>query len=355
MRVAVGALVSIVLASCGGVTDEPTLTTKRQAIINGTPSAADQNYVVQISMESTSGTGNYLHLCTGTLIAKNIILTARHCVGEPSADDLSVTDYAPNKLFFYFGQDGSKKVNDKAPAEARGAKLFTNGKTSLSPDIALVLLDREIEEAVAPIASIRLEGGAVKGEKLDIVGFGVTEQNQYPARRYERKGVTVAAKGPGRTAGSLFDLEKGEFQFGEAACVGDSGGPALAAGTNAVVGVASRVSNGKKKNESFPNETCMGPETEDVYVDLTVARAFIDAAFAEAGQEPWIEGEPSPAEKAAAAAAEEEQKRKAAAATTGEDPACSIAHRRTPSRAPVMLFAFTAFAVSLLLLRRRPY
>jgi len=325
------------------------ITTPASAIIKGAPSPKSQDYVVQISIEQG---GKYIHLCTGTLVAKNLILTARHCVGEPGADDISITDYPASKLLFFFGVEGSKKVSDKAPVEAKGTKLFTNGKKTMSPDIALVQLDKEMSAADQPIAPIRLEGGAVKGETLNVVGYGVTEKHVYPSIRLERKGVTVATKGPGKSAGSLFDLEAGEFQFGEAACLGDSGGPALSPTTNAVVGIASRVTNGQPRDESLLAQNCVGAEAEDVYTDLTPAKSFIQAAFDEVGAEPWIEGEPSPAEKAQKAA-EEEAARTAATSSpsnaTKDDGGCALSAPRSSSSASLL----AALAVLLAVISRR--
>jgi secreted trypsin-like serine protease len=293
---------TLALASCSGgdaptVTETEATSSASQAIVNGTASTNAQDFVVQIAIEQK---GKMIPFCSGTLVAKNLVITARHCVGDFGPDKESITDFPASKLKFYFGTGAGPKTINKDP-EAQGLKIFDDGKKSLVPDIALVQLDREVD---LPVVPIRLESGAVKGELIDIVGYGVTEQGSYPRARQQRKGVKVAKIGPGRS--KLFDLTAGEFQFGEAACAGDSGGPALSSDTGALVGVASRVSNGTARsdgNASF----CIGNATEDVYTDLTPAKAYIDAAFEAAGATPWLEGEPSPEEKAALEAAAQQK------------------------------------------------
>ncbi len=315
-----------------------------QAIVNGTASGDAQDYVVQISIEKL---GAMIPHCTGTMIAKNLVVTARHCVGELDSEETSIENFDAADLAFYTGIDAGPKTADEQP-EARGAKLFDNGKKTLIPDIAVVLLDRDLD---VPIAAIRLEGGAVKGEALDIIGYGLTEDDVYPSVRQQRKGVKVVKVGPGSS--KLFELTAGEFQLGEAACAGDSGGPAIAAETGALVGVASRVSNGEGRSSLNPASFCLGRSAEDIYTDLTPAQAFIQAALDEAGATPWIEGEPSPEEKAAAdeaaadALAEQEADRNAATSAA----ACSAGG---PAAAPrALVLAFVASVLALGARRRR--
>jgi secreted trypsin-like serine protease len=296
-----------------------TISTSSYAIVNGSASPAAQDYVVQIAIEQK---GKMVPFCTGTLIAKNLVITARHCTGELSADEESITSYTPTKLKFYFGIGAGPKTIDKTP-EAQGKTIFTNGKKDLLPDIALVELDKELD---IPIVPIRLGSSAAKGEAFDVVGYGLTEDHRYPNVRQQRKGLKIALVAPGKS--DFFSLTDGEFQFGEAACAGDSGGPALSAETGALIGIASRVTNGQARSDTEVASFCLGSSAEDIYTDLTTAKAFIESAFEAVGATPWLEGEPSPEEKAAAAKKEEEN-RQAAATKAAADAGCS-----TTARAP---------------------
>jgi secreted trypsin-like serine protease len=333
------------LAACSDAeTARPRPSSSAQAIVNGTSSTEAQDYVVQIAIEKN---GKMIPHCTGTLVAKDLVITARHCVGELSEDEESITDFEPSKLKFYFGTDAGPKTVDQAP-EAEGKKLFTNGNESLVPDIAVIQLDRQVD---LPIAPIRLASGAVKGESVDVVGYGLTENHAYPNVRQQRKGLKIAKVGPGST--THFDLTEGEFQIAEAACAGDSGGPALSSETGALVGIASRVSNGQPRDDTELASFCMGSATEDIYTDLVPARAFIEAAFEAAGATPRLEGEPSADEKAAEdAEAQGEQGAGATSPPPAADEGCSVARAPSRSGRPAALSA-TALALVALRARRR--
>lgn len=343
---------ALALAACsgGGGSESarahgPASGSTAQAIVNGTPSEKAQDYVVQISIEKDA---KMIRQCTGTLIAKNLVITARHCVGAVDEKDLAVESFEPSKLAIYTGIDAGPKLLD-AEAEAHGARLFVNEKALVFPDIAIIMLDKELD---LPVAPVRLDGGALTGEPLEIIGYGLTEDDAYPAARQQRTGLKVLKKGPGKSA--QFELNEGEFQLGEAACAGDSGGPAISAKTGALVGIASRVSNGTERDTTTPASFCLGKNAEDVYTDLTPARAFIDAAFEAAGATPWIEGDDSPEEKAAAAKEAEETAAKEAAAKKA--PAAVINDGCNAAPVPSKTdgtFAFFLAALALGSMRRR--
>jgi hypothetical protein len=251
-------------------------------IIKGTVSTSDQDAVILLAVRYNN---QYFPNCSGTMVAANLVMTARHCVGNLD-DQGNVTDFPATELNVFTGADATQvALRGSAPA-AKGKQLFTSGTTFLIPDIAFILLDRAV---TAPIAPIRVDGGATKGEELTIVGFGIDETNRQPARRMQRTGVSVTFVGPGQT--QYHDLFGGEFAFGEAACSGDSGGPALSAKTKAVVGVASRVSNGKPRTETDPSAFCIGSNTEDVYSSLEGVKVMLQKAFTAAGASPVVEAQ----------------------------------------------------------------
>jgi hypothetical protein len=310
-----------------------------QPIINGMASTAAQDFVVAVA---ASRNGVWVPTCTGTLVAKNLVITARHCVGDVEEIVERVADFPPAKIGIFTGVAAPSKLRAQGEPSARGAQLFSRGR-SLVPDIAVILLDTELDN---PIASIRLDGGAVKGEELDIVGYGLTERNTMPLGRRQRQDLTVNATAPEST--THFNLLEGEFQFGEGACSGDSGGPALSA-SGALVGVATRVSSGRSLDPNHPASFCVGNAVEVVYTELSPLRAVIEAAFETAGASPWIEGELSPAEKKAeedAAAA-----KKAAESHILAD-GCAATGGRPSDRRALALVAIT-IAASLIARRRR--
>ncbi|MBS2012109.1 MAG: S1 family peptidase [Deltaproteobacteria bacterium] len=249
-----------------------------QAIVGGSTSTAQHDAVVQLTVAADDGK---TRTCSGTLVAKNLVLTARHCVGDVSAS-LVVRDYAATTISIYAGVDAPARIaSGEAPA-AVGKELVVPDGNTLLPDVAFVVLDAAVD---APIAPVRLSGGAAKGERLTVVGFGLDESNTAPSARKQREGVEVTTLGPAKT--SVNDLAQGEFALGEAACFGDSGGPALSASTRAVVGVASRVSNGVAANDKQDVTRCIG--AEDVYTSLDGVKDVVTKAFAAAGAQPTLE------------------------------------------------------------------
>ncbi len=265
-----------------GTTDLPTEQIGRvsSAIIDGTDSEDNQDFVLQLGLETD---GAVTPQCSSTLIAKNLLLTARHCVAD--LDEKTATmgpNYEPSRFTVYVGKDGPQQIENGAEPAARGKRVITQGTSSMFPDIALIVLDTELD---APVATIRLDDGPQKSELVNVVGFGMNEKNVNVQVRMQKDDVKVLALAPEVT--QFHTLHAGEFAFGEAACYGDSGGPALSATSNAIVGVASRVNSGVAGTEAKPNAMCLG--AEDVFTSMKPFRALVDSAFAAAGAKPKIE------------------------------------------------------------------
>lgn len=267
------------------------------AIIDGTASDASQNAVVRLVILDPANPKSD-EVCTGTLLAPDIVLTARHCVSraEESVTCLEVDgklvggaifeDHQPENIIVLLGTKPDPNATD-----AKGARIFHDSAANLcGHDLALVVLDRRLAASVAPIAPLRVDRSPTMNERFTAVGWG-TDGMAFPSTRQQRANVQVQALGP-----NVLDLDTGhrvaigdsELLTDEADCAGDSGSPALDPKTGAVIAVASRSGVGA----SNPASPCRN--SKNVYTVPSGFEDVINAAFAGAGEQLWIEGNPEP-------------------------------------------------------------
>jgi len=283
-------------------------------IIDGVASGIDDNSAVWVGILSAEGYPR--GMCSGVLLADNVVLTARHCVsstesggiacsrsGEPISGGDVRRDYDAESIAVIVGPYMSNK------ASARGTQVFHTGATNLcNNDIAVVVLDRHIEGAM--IAPVRLTAAPAKDEKILAVGWGVS--NTSGRGRKRRADIPILAVGPARSS-ETGNVASNEFAIGEGICSGDSGGPAYSMETGAVVGVVSRGGNGAPYNpETDPSYTqCVDTtidgvtySTHNIYTRTDTMSALIYQAFEAAGGEPWVEGSYDPRKEKAGSVCE---------------------------------------------------
>jgi len=212
------------------------------AIIGGEPSDASQDFVIVIAnLNDPNGLE-----CNANVVAPNLLVTARHCVGKldkthPVSCDVGNATLASPTVTADFPASNFTFWHDAALtnrfAGVHGVQIFDTGAPTLcGEDIAFVLLDADI---AAPIASMSTDTVAV-GDSLTVVGSGAIDGVGTPApQRMQRTGVSVTAIGP--TAVGSTPVSAGELATGVAFCHGDSGGPALDA-QGRIVGLVSRTS-----------------------------------------------------------------------------------------------------------------
>lgn len=257
-----GALIAIFVATaCTGTAVDATGTvaddvSKSQVeVVHG---VADRNRDPAVVAIDVAGEA----LCTGSLIAPNVVLTARHCVSEtteevscPARSAQITANRSASSLTILVGDDA-----ETARAVAKGASLVTPSSNVLcDEDIALVVLDRN----VTGITPLKIRTGAVEeGERLRLVGYGKSSDDSGAGEKLLRTNVPVVS------------VTAHELQTGEATCNGDSGGPAIDEETGAVVGVVSR-----------GGPTCSGPGTRNIF---TRADAFASLIAKATGAAPPV-------------------------------------------------------------------
>jgi len=301
-------LVSFASAACSSASDAPApgrgsapVGTVRSPIIKGKSSDASQDAVVLLMHYDP--VARSFGSCTGTLLAPNLVLTARHCVADTdvaAACDVDGTPLAEGEIrknrkpatMHVFTGPQRPDFRDRAEPAGTGEQILDDGGKNLcNHDIALIVLKEPVPNAV--IAPIRLDSDPVVGESLTAVGWGVTDKTDSPDVRQQRTGISVASVGPDPGDDRL-PVPPNEFSVGESICSGDSGGPAIATETGAIVGVVSRGGNGERTNQADPSATCVGTDAHNLYTKVSSFKDFILQGFEAAGAEPWLEGGEDP-------------------------------------------------------------
>lgn len=266
------------------------------AIIKGSNSDESQDSVVRLVYvnQSTGEIGS----CTGTMLAPNLVLTARHCVARTDEGAACKTDGTPvgagkvyenrkaTDLYVFKGKDRPKFQGRPKPDGTGSAIIDDGAKTLCSHDVALVVLAAPIEGI--PISSIRLDAPPTVGEEFTAVGWGVTDKSQDPDVRQQRD-LVVDLVGPST---EQIGISAVEFEVGEGICSGDSGGPAIAKASGAVIGIVSRGGNGQSGQN--PAAGCIGAETRNIFSFPAGFKELIMKGFEAAEAEPWLEGGPDP-------------------------------------------------------------
>jgi MYXO-CTERM domain-containing protein len=286
------ALVAALLTACSAPRGEP-VGTSSSAIISGVPSPTSQNYVVEIIHPVAGGAAE----CSGTLVAPNLVLTARHCVsvtpdvgftcdssGSGSDGGAVVSDYDPSTLYIY---TGTAEATGTETAATTGVRLFHDDATNIcNHDLALIELATPLTSL--PIATLDLNTELEAGQNVTAVGYGLTADGTLPTVRLERTGIPIVSIGPSSDSEG-YNVAPNDFDLGESICSGDSGGPALDA-VGAVVGVASSGGNGTTSDN--PAQSCIGSGTINLYSETSAFRDVILDAFTAVGATPVLTAVP---------------------------------------------------------------
>lgn len=237
------ASIALVLVSAGCVRRQQVPDAKVMKAVETEASSA----VVAIAT-TMADTPSHLTLCSGALVAPNLVLTARHCVSRavtatPSCDargrshngDHLAEDVDPTAIAIFTGTHVRPDVD--APVARAVRTLHPTGQVLCDADVAFLVLDRPI--AGAPNLSMRLHAPVEPGDLVVPVGFGGGTANVV-GHKVARERSTVLATGPSANAATGAVLGPREFEVDRATCRGDSGGPAIDLTTGEIVGVVSR-------------------------------------------------------------------------------------------------------------------
>lgn len=281
------------------------------------------------------GDGTKADLCSATAIAPNVLLTARHCISKSVTKVVVCNSNGDSENGDHFGDDhplsdiriftGSKPDFTGVAAASVKNIVRPDGKTVCNKDIALLVLDRPLEN-VTPMP-VRLSRPVGIQETIRSVGYGRNDSGS-SGTRLRKTGVVVRAVGPGLSP-SETALGDNEFEVGMSICHGDSGGPAISQSTGAVIGVVSR---GGECGEDFGH----------IYIETSGFSDLITQAIELAGAPPPSEEPPAPPTPAAAPSSTENQKS-----------GCSLVASSTESSRMPNWVLFAGVGVAIAAFRRR--
>lgn len=164
-------------------------------------------------------------LCTGTALARDLVLTAAHCVALP----------IPYKVRAY--QNGAT-IEVRQVTRHPGFTMAAYAASRATADIALIKLASPLPDIIVP-AGLAAARRVATGETLTIAGFGVTRDKSADGLGIPRKAVLAVTGKPGSLQVRLHDPATRNKSPGLGGCIGDSGGPAFDGEGPLVIGVIS--------------------------------------------------------------------------------------------------------------------
>jgi V8-like Glu-specific endopeptidase len=238
--------------ACGVVPPAPSPAVERQAVVGGVlePGYPAVAAIVPVSPLCGEPDEAAPVICTGTLVAPRVVLTAAHCVENADVSQV---------LSVVFASETARALPSERVrvVEGRPHPAWRAGEN----DIGVLILAQDAPVAPVPLAGPALSADVV-GWTTRVVGFGRDDQGRTGSRRSGTARVTA--------------VKEGSFTISVApgmSCGGDSGGPSFLEtdGTERIIGIT-----------SYGDPAC----TRGTNMRVDVHEAFVQPVLAEIARTP---------------------------------------------------------------------
>lgn len=220
-----GILASLTVTACAPTTSTNSIQKTDDAIIGGTEVEATDSIQSSIVAVYDAFEGQ---ICTGSLISKNLVLTAAHCIGFFTED-----------MHIFFGTVITKESERRQVVAVEVSQVWENRRNEDTDtgDIAILKFSGDLPEGYKPAKFLGNKTYLKAGAEVILAGYGISDGKT-------GEGIGILRRTSAKIDNPAFSIS--EFLVdqtqGTGACHGDSGGPAYISirGQLYLAGVVSR-------------------------------------------------------------------------------------------------------------------